>query len=800
VVGKGTSAAERELARHTANSKVAERARIGRQEDMHYALDQYRRQQQGERLTTVEQEWAALGATLSPAKVLGYGAGAAVEENDGEDDDELDGLLDAILSQYDCYEEDAMDALEATADEEGWNLDAAIALLVEQGVEAFSAGEDSDGGKYSDAEGDESPGKSSEDDDRGRDGGRSASATPNRERGAMNRRGEALADRGGEHMKKNRFSVLGESKTSGAGNRANSLQLRYRGRSAEPALGSTDEENLGGGEKADAVDEFQSPRRISAAGGMRNLRGYEFAVRQVQRALTCDDATARLLLMDKRARSEAGGFPDVAKAVKLFYEGQKEGGVKKGSQAAVEAELARVKSTAGTLHSMVLPSLTLPDWDVGKAPEGGFTYPTFRRIYALFQKYQRQTNFATTVTLKSLVTANLRPTIEARCGLGKSAWKEVSEGGMEDAEFIKKVQETLKPVRAMEFEVLFEGMRLKHPGNETDILSTVEEWGEKWLSTEREAEEQGIILQPGKMKELFKKAIQPIQRVSRLILGEQFHSTAEWYTLIIRELRMRQSYAAEADRDGKHGSSRHWRGYSNQGHESSYGSSRGRGGVGRGARPDGGHQIRRDSHGEGREEAQFNNHSGGTEPMTYQPAGRGRGRSDRGESYARGRGDPQGAGRGGRGRGVDYPSRGDAKGAGRNAEPWGNRQPINDPRNEEQQTLTKGKWWHDSRQENLCCKDANCGQRQDVPFCQGCGQHHHGREWCYKSKEEGFNATGYWCDNRKGRAPLASRTGRPFGAPPTGRAFGAPPTARFNHMGSTPDGDADGLHSGAGLA
>jgi hypothetical protein len=354
---------------------------------------------------------------------------------------------------------------------------------------------------------------------------------------------------------------------------------------------------------------------------------------------------------------------------------------------------------------------------------------------------------------------------------------------MEDELFIRKVRETLKPVRAMEFEVLFENMRLKHPGNETDILATVEEWGEKWLSTEREAGEQGITLQPGKMKELFKKAVQPIQRVSRLILGEPFQSTAEWYSLIIRELRMRQSYAAEADRDGKRGSPRNWRGYSN---ESTYGSPRGRGG-GRGTRPDEGHSFRRDSHGGETGEAQFNNHSGGAEPMIYSP-GRGRGRGD-GSLRGRGRGQWENRGSGGRGT-----SRGDYAGANQNAEQWGRRQPINNVANEsslEKSQGGKGKWWHDSRQENLCCKDADCGNRQDVPFCQGCGQHHHGREWCYKGKEDGFNATGYWCDNRKGRAPLASRTGRPFGAPPT---------ARFNHMGSAAEGNQDESRSGAGLA
>ena len=73
--------------------------------------------------------------------------------------------------------------------------------------------------------------------------------------------------------------------------------------------------------------------------------------------------------------------------------------------------------------------------------------------------------------------------------------------------------------------------------------SRTNEWGERWLSTEREAAEQGIVLHPGKLKELFKKAVAPISRVRRLILGEQFRSTAEWYTLIIQELRLRQSLA-----------------------------------------------------------------------------------------------------------------------------------------------------------------------------------------------------------------------------------------------------------------
>jgi hypothetical protein len=187
------------------------------------------------------------------------------------------------------------------------------------------------------------------------------------------------------------------------------------------------------------------------------------------------------------------------------------------------------------------------------------------------------------------------------------------------------------------------------------------------------------------------------------------------------------------------------------------------------------------------DQAQFNNHSGGMEPMVYQPVGRGRGRGDRDVTYGRGRGGAAWAGRGGRGRGTELPERGDVRGARHNAGAWGNRQPINDPANEAPNSLTRGKWWHDSAQSQLCCRSHDCGLKQEVPFCQGCGQHHHGREWCYKKNEEGFNATGYWCENRKGRAPLASREGRPYGT-----------TARSNHIDA--DYNSGEGPPGAGLA
>ena len=73
----GSASAEHDSLDRRLRSRAAELAGARRQEDFKYALDTFRRASRGEVLTPVNLEWADLGATLSPAKVLGYGAGAA---------------------------------------------------------------------------------------------------------------------------------------------------------------------------------------------------------------------------------------------------------------------------------------------------------------------------------------------------------------------------------------------------------------------------------------------------------------------------------------------------------------------------------------------------------------------------------------------------------------------------------------------------------------------------------------------------------------------------------------------------
>jgi hypothetical protein len=144
-------------------------------------------------------------------------------------------------------------------------------------------------------------------------------------------------------------------------------------------------------------------------------------------------------------------------------------------------------------------------------------------------------------------------------------------------------------------------------------------------------------------------------------------------------------------------------------------------------------------------------HSGGAEPMVYSP------------SQSRGRGGFRG-GRGG----------GEARSP---------RKPVNDPSEDTAERLAKGVRWHDSAKQGSQCRDADCGTRQDVPFCQGCGMHGHDRPFCFKCREAAYNATGYWDKNRPNQPPIQGLRGIRRDGDPKGSSAA---TARGNIMDAAP--------------
>jgi hypothetical protein len=66
---------------------------------------------------------------------------------------------------------------------------------------------------------------------------------------------------------------------------------------------------------------------------------------------------------------------------------------------------------------------TPEDWDVGFPPKGGLHYATFRKKLNEVQRYNRKTgDLGPKLTVKSLVSQDLKAGMEARCGLNKNCW------------------------------------------------------------------------------------------------------------------------------------------------------------------------------------------------------------------------------------------------------------------------------------------------------------------------------------------------------------------------------------------
>ena len=115
--------------------------------------------------------------------------------------------------------------------------------------------------------------------------------------------------------------------------------------------------------------------------------------------------------------------------------------------------------------------------------------------------------------------------------------------------------------------------------------------------------------------------------------------------------------------------------------------------------------------------------------------------------------------------------------AGPAAKPQWNRSEEEAARTGRDDQLPNGPRWHDSSDPACNCRSPDCGEKQEIPYCQGCNQHHHDRANCYKKNDERFNAEGYWCINKKGQGLIPSLNGTFPGSPKTSRA---------NHMDSEP--------------
>jgi hypothetical protein len=295
-----------------------------------------------------------------------------------------------------------------------------------------------------------------------------------------------------------------------------------------------------------------------------------------------------------RIAYEEGGTLDAARAINVYYEqGLEEGSSedkrsqsgarstqahKMGGSSASGGQAASSSSRdqqvlSGRETSMgVLPMTTVPEWSLGEPPEGGPHHATFKQKLAQFERYKNQTANRTTVTFKSCIDVDLRPSLEGKCDMPEYVWNEVCtreeenaalkeakgrgetvftkyRSGWTDARVIEKLKETLKPPRVEDYEIQFEKKKLKYTGAQSGLWKQFETWAADWLALEREAENQGVQIERGRMKKLFEAAIRFHPSIERIIKGKSFKSCKEWYGTITKELQVQASYAAQMERD-----------------------------------------------------------------------------------------------------------------------------------------------------------------------------------------------------------------------------------------------------------
>ena len=822
---KGRAAAA-EFERHKLKTKRREKGRESARGLVKAALHQLRRQSKGEQLDSNEQQLATYAANLSPAKILGAGIriGTTASSGDGSGSEEGLDLLEAtrdgdesvdeLVEELGCTPAEARDALNRscrwTANGNSSRIKAANWLKreLEEADAAFRSAkrqrEPGHPGTQSAARATRpSPAGASTDRGRGGSGGGSTavpargdenSRNPktNRNRVPTGRSGSHAADAGEFPSSSSDYSSESSSKGSSEDSSDSSSEAKERTRQ--------------GGS-------FLPRNRSQTATTDRHKTRY---LRNLGKVLLIDDAQAQAVYEATRATIPRMSQPSWGSLLHTFY--QQEVDKAKGTQEdhARSLELG-APAPPGPSPS---PTFSLPDWSSGQPPQGGLHFSTLNVMLEAYEKFERQTNYQTSVTFKSMIKAGLRPSFESKCGLPRTVWKNPKatdavrvrdglkeEGGWSDLRFLAAVRRTLAPIGRTSYEIAFEKLKLYHRGTDSQLAVTLSIWGEKWLAKEREAEEQAKTLPFAKMKILFKSAVSSVPKFKRWLEGKTFISSSDWFQYLSRKLHRSLSKSQEEEHDNRdtrqdrgwdsRGGTEPWRGGSSRGGgdaRGDNGTSRGGGPAGESYRPQrgasqsyrghsGGSRVDpgQDAQGlssyrfsappgranhmsggrgyddcthddwrheqeqgfdehhheehydeDGYENGRFNGmsahgHSGGAEPMVYSPG------------QARGRGGFRG-GRGG----------GEARSP---------RKPVNDPSEDTAERLSKGVRWHDSAKAGSQCRDPDCGTRQDVPFCQGCGMHGHDRPFCFKCREAAYNATGYWDKNRPNQPAIQGLKG-----------------------------------------
>jgi hypothetical protein len=312
-----------------------------------------------------------------------------------------------------------------------------------------------------------------------------------------------------------------ESDSSSDGSLSESLSSEFSSGSE-----GSDSSDSGGGrsvrraaKKRDSRGLETPSQRVSRTGEAKRASRY---VRQLELALGIDASWAREIYEECAAQ----GTTSYDGLLRYFYrhEVQHAKGTQRETTRALSGEQQRSPAAGGEFN-VSMPTFQLPEWGSGQPPNGGVHFSTLQKMLEAYEKYDKQTNFKTQVTFKSMVNHLLKPNFESKCKLPETVWLPPREddwmriaegkperGGWSDMRFLKRVRRVLRPKGRTNYEIAFEALTLRHKGNDEQLTVSLDLWGTKWLAKEREAADEGKALPALKMKSYFKKAVAGVPR------------------------------------------------------------------------------------------------------------------------------------------------------------------------------------------------------------------------------------------------------------------------------------------------
>jgi len=185
---------------------------------------------------------------------------------------------------------------------------------------------------------------------------------------------------------------------------------------------------------------------------------------------------------------------------------------------------------------MLLGDDGLKLWRIGTAKfNQGLCWTSYLHHKQAFDNHKQHSGRYSDRTFKSIIHANLVPTVCAACGFERAKW-----GSLSDEKLILALEKVLRPSRSTDFAVELRELRLLKHGDEP-LLARYEAFAEKFLYKCAEAEDAGKRIKWNVIKNAFSDAVRTETVLKHWMQEVKWSGVAKAHKRLLRKLRESRS-------------------------------------------------------------------------------------------------------------------------------------------------------------------------------------------------------------------------------------------------------------------